>query len=209
MIRLPPLPYAYEALEPTLSAETMRTHHDKHHAKYVETVNKLAPEAGLGDADLETIIREAEGRKLTKLLNNAGQAWNHAFFWDGMTPEQGEAGGDLAGAIGEAFGGVAGLREAFVKEGASHFGSGWVWLAADAGRLSVLSTHDGETLAGKAQTPLLVCDLWEHAYYLDYKQDRKGFLERWFDTLANWRFAEAQLAAAQGRGEPWQFKMAA
>jgi superoxide dismutase, Fe-Mn family len=84
-----------------------------------------------------------------------------------------------------------------------------VWLACDHGRLSVLSTHDGGTLADKPQTPLLVCDLWEHAYYLDYKQDRKGFLERWFDTVASWSFAEAQLLAAQGRHEPWHFRMAA
>lgn len=209
MIQLPPLPYAYDALEPTIGAETMRTHHDKHHAKYVDTVNKLAPGAGLEGKDLETIIAEAERKELTKLLNNAGQAWNHAFFWDCMTPDRREPGGELEGAIGEAFGGLQGLKEAFVKEGAEHFASGWVWLVADEGRLKVCSTHDGGTLAGKPQTPLLVCDLWEHAYYLDYKQDRKGFLERWFDTVANWDFAERQLAAAQGRGEPWHFRMAA
>ncbi|HEY8573059.1 superoxide dismutase [Phenylobacterium sp.] len=209
MIKLPPLPYAYEALEPAISAETMRTHHDKHHAKYVEAVNKLAGEAGLDGRDLEAIIAGAEARKATKLLNNAGQAWNHAFFWDCMTPERGAPGGELESAIGETFGTLEGLRDAFVKEGADHFGSGWVWLACDQGRLSVLSTHDGGTLANRPQTPLLVCDLWEHAYYLDYKQDRKTFLERWFDTVANWAFAESQLEAAQGRHEPWHFRMAA
>ena len=209
MIQLPPLPYAYDALEPTIGAETMKTHHDKHHAKYVETVNKLAPGAGLEGKDLETIIAEAERKELTKLLNNAGQAWNHAFFWDCMSPDRRQPSGELEGAIGEAFGGLDGLKEAFVKEGAEHFASGWVWLAADQGRLLVCSTHDGGTLANKAQTPLLVCDLWEHAYYLDYRQDRKGFLERWFDTVASWEFAGRQLAAAQGRGEPWHFRMAA
>jgi Fe-Mn family superoxide dismutase len=211
MIKLPPLPYAYEALEPVISAETMRTHHDKHHAKYVETVNKLAGEAGLDGKSLEDIIAEAEkgGSAGRKLLNNAGQAWNHAFFWDCMTPERRDPTGQLESAIGEAFGGLPGLKEAFVKEGAEHFGSGWVWLVAEQGRLGVLSTHDGGTMANRPQTPLLVCDLWEHAYYLDYKQDRKGFLERWFDSVAGWDFAEAQFAAAMGRQERWRFEMAA
>jgi superoxide dismutase, Fe-Mn family len=209
MIKLPPLPYAYEALEPAVSAQTTRTHHDKHHAKYVETVNKLAAEHGLDGKDLETIIAEAERRNLEKLINNAGQAWNHAFFWDCMTPERRDPSGDLEGAIGEAFGSLQGLKDAFVKEGAEHFASGWVWLAADQGRLAVLSTHDGGTLANRPQVPLLVCDLWEHAYYLDYKQDRKGFLETWFDRVANWAFAEEQFAAAQGRHQPWHFRMAA
>ena len=209
MIKLPPLPYPYEALEPAISAETMRTHHDKHHAKYVETVNKLAGENDLEGRDLETILAEAERRHLKTLINNAGQAWNHAFFWDCMTPDRRDPTGELEGAIGEAFGSLQGLRDAFVKEGAGHFASGWVWLACDQGRLAVMSTHDGGTLANKPQTPLLVCDLWEHAYYLDYKQDRKGFLERWFDGVAHWGFAERQFAAAHGRQEPWHFSVAA
>jgi Fe-Mn family superoxide dismutase len=211
MIKLPPLPYAYDALEPTISATTMQTHHDKHHAKYVETVNKLAQEAGLDGRSLEDIIAAAEktGSGGKTLLNNAGQAWNHAFFWDCMSPERRDPGGELEAAIGAAFGGLAGLKAAFVKEGAGHFGSGWVWLAVDQGRLSVTSTHDGGTLANRPQVPLLVCDLWEHAYYLDYKQDRKGFLERWFDSVANWTFAEAEFAAAAGRREPWHFELAA
>lgn len=209
MIRLPPLPYAYDALEPAISAETLRTHHDKHHAKYVETVNTLAGEAGLGDKSLEEIIAEAGRRKATKLLNNAGQAWNHAFFWDCMTPERRDPQGQLEAAIGAAFGGLTGLKDAFVKAGAEHFASGWIWLVADNGRLGVLATHDGGTLADRPQTPLFACDLWEHAYYLDYKQDREGFLERWFDSVANWAFAEGQFAAAMGGHEPWRFQLAA
>jgi Fe-Mn family superoxide dismutase len=211
MIKLPPLPYAFNALEPTVSATTMKTHHDKHHAKYVETVNKLAAEAGLDRKSLEAIIAEAEkkGPSARKLLNNAGQAWNHAIFWDAMTPTRRDPGGELEAAIGEAFGGLAGLKEAFVKEGEGHFGSGWMWLVVDQGRLGVLSTHDGGTLANRPQVPLLVCDLWEHAYYLDYKQDRKAFLEGWFDKVANWAFAESQFDAAAGHGEPWRFELAA
>ncbi len=209
MIKLPPLPYACEALEPAISAETMRTHHDKHHAKYVETVNELAAELDLDGKSLEEIIVEAEHHGFTKLLNNAGQAWNHAIFWESMTPRRRDPQGELAGAIESAFGGLPELRAAFVEEGAGHFASGWVWLAADGLGLSVTSTHDGGTLAGKPHTPLLVCDLWEHAYYLDYRQDRLAFLERWFDSVANWAFAEAQFDAARGRHAPWRFQMAA
>jgi Fe-Mn family superoxide dismutase len=209
MIRLPELPYAYEALQPTMSAETLRTHHDKHHAKYVDVANQLAGEAGLEGRSVEEIVAEAEQRGLKKLFNNAAQAWNHAFFWDCMTPQRRDPGGELATAIGTAFGGLAELKAKFVQEGADHFASGWVWLAADGAELSVLSTHDGGTLAHDPRTPLLVCDVWEHAYYLDYKQDRKTFLEAWFDRLADWEFAEAQFAAAQGRHQPWTFQLVA
>ncbi|MCR5878538.1 superoxide dismutase [Phenylobacterium sp. J367] len=209
MIKLPPLPYPYEALEPTISATTMRTHHDKHHAKYVETTNTLAKEKGLDGKSLEEIIAAAEKAGEKKLFNNAAQAWNHAFFWTCMTPERQEPTAELMALIGEAFGGLAGLKEKFVQVGADHFASGWVWLAVEDGKLTVVDTHDGGTLAHKAPTPLLVCDVWEHAYYLDYKQDRKAFLEKWFDTVANWEFAAHQLAAAQGREEAWRFAEAA
>jgi Fe-Mn family superoxide dismutase len=209
MIILPELPYGYDSLSPTISADTMRTHHDKHHAKYVETANKLAADNGLDGRSVEDIVAEAERRSLTKLFNNAAQAWNHAFFWECMTPERRDPRGEILAAIEQAFGGLAGLKEKFVQEGVDHFASGWVWLAADGAEVSVLSTHDGGTLAHDRRTPLLVCDVWEHAYYLDYKQDRKGFLERWFDNVADWEFAEAQYAAAQGRHEAWSFRIAA
>jgi Fe-Mn family superoxide dismutase len=209
MITLPELPYAYDALSPTISSDTMHTHHDKHHAKYVENANKLAAENGLEGKSVEELVAEAEKRGLKKLFNNAAQAWNHAFFWDCMTPDRRDPTGELEAAIEGAFGGLAGLKEKFVTEGADHFASGWVWLAADGADLVVLSTHDGGTLANDPRTPLLVCDVWEHAYYLDYKQDRKSFLERWFDNVADWEFAEAQYAAAQGAHEPWTFQDAA
>ena len=209
MITLPELPYGYDALQPTISSDIMHAHHDKHHAKYVEVANQLAKENGLEGKSLEEIVAEAEKRGLKKLFNNAAQAWNHSFFWDCMTPERRDPTGELFAAIGQAFGGLAGLKQKFVDEGVGHFGSGWVWLAADGAELSVLSTHDGGTLAHDAKTPLIVCDVWEHAYYLDYKQDRKSFLERWFDNLADWEFAEAQYAAAQGRHEAWTYQDAA
>jgi Fe-Mn family superoxide dismutase len=209
MLKLPPLPYAYEALEPTISAETMRTHHDKHHARYLETVNACIAELDLEDQTLEQIVVEAERQGFKKLLNNAGQAWNHAIFWDGMTPARRDPQGELMDAIEVRFGHLAALKEEFVEKGADHFASGWVWLVAEGSGLSVVTTHDGGTLANKRLTPLLVCDLWEHAYYLDYRQDREPFLDRWFDNLANWAFAEDQFAAARGRHAPWQFDMAA
>ncbi|MDB5445736.1 MAG: Superoxide dismutase [Phenylobacterium sp.] len=209
MITLPELPYPYDALSPTMSADTMHTHHDKHHAKYVETANELVAENGLKVRTLEEIVAEAERRGLKKLFNNAAQAWNHAFFWDCMTPARRDPQGELMGAIDQAFGGLSGLKEKFVQEGADHFASGWVWLAVDGGKLVVVSTHDGGTLANDPRTPLLVCDLWEHAYYLDYKQDRHTFLQRWFDAVPHWEFAEAQFDAARGRHEPWRCQLAA
>ncbi|MDB5453347.1 MAG: superoxide dismutase, partial [Caulobacteraceae bacterium] len=127
----------------------------------------------------------------------------------GMTPARRDPQGELMGAIKATFGSLPALKEEFVKEGGEHFASGWVWLVAEGSGLAVTTTHDGGTLANKPETPLLVCDLWEHAYYLDYQQDRHAFLERWFDSVANWAFAEDQFAAARGRRPPWHFEMAA
>lgn len=196
MIELPALPYDYDAFEPTISEETMRLHHDKHHATYVEKTNALAAKAGLGVEPLEDIIKAAKAKDDKPLFDNAAQAWNHAFFWASMTPDQAKPQGDLAAAIDAAFGDLAGLKTKFVDEGKGHFGSGWVWLAKVGGDLKVLSTHDAEDLVTEAgKTPLLVCDLWEHAYYLDHQNDRAGFLGKWFDQLANWAFAAEQFAA--------------
>ena len=206
MFKLPDLPYPHDALEPTISTETMRLHHDKHHAKYVETTNQLMEKEGLAAANLEDLVRQARLAGKTKLFNNAGQAWNHAFFWSCMTPSRSDPDGALAEAIGSAFGGLDGLKAAFVDEGVNHFGSGWVWLTATAEGLKVDSTHDGDNhLLETGDTPLLTCDLWEHAYYVDYRNDRKGFLEAWFDRVVDWRFAAAQLAAHQNQGPAWRY----
>ncbi len=206
MFRLPELPYAYDALTPTISANTMHLHHDKHHGAYVKTLNALLAAAGQHPESLEAVIRGA-GQTDPKLFNNAAQAWNHGFFWEAMAPSAGPPTGDLHTAIGAAFGDIAGLGEAFVEEGAAHFGSGWVWLVADsAGALSVRSTHDAHNMVAEgAPTPLLVCDLWEHAYYLDYKNDRKAYLGAWFKAAPNWPFAATQFAAATGQGEAWRY----
>jgi Fe-Mn family superoxide dismutase len=206
MFTLPDLPYAYDALEPVISERTMRVHHDKHHAGYVNTLNRLLSEAGKTPLTLESVIGDALKSGDKKLFNNAGQAWNHSFFWQAMMTRREPPTGDLASAIDRAFGSFEGLKAAFVAEGVGHFGSGWVWLVADrAGRLSVCSTHDAnDTVTQADTTPLLVCDLWEHGYYLDYQNDRKSYLEAWFGSLPNWRFASSQYMASQEGGEAWR-----
>lgn len=203
MYVLPDLPYAYDALSPVLSETTLRTHHDKHHQRYVTVTNEVL--AGAAPTSLEAVVRQAAASGDRKLYNNAGQAWNHALFWDSMTPASVAPKGALAQAIVAGFGDLEGLKAKFVAEGVAHFGSGWVWLIAKDGVVSVVSTHDGATALELDGTPLLVCDLWEHAYYLDHKNDREGFLKAWWDKLANWSLAESQFAAAAGEGEAWAY----
>src|SRR5262249_47281096 len=143
------------------------------------------------------------------LFNNAAQAWNHSFFWESMHSEARRPGGLLLQSIVSNFGSFDALGERIIAEGAGHFGSGWVWLVAHADRLSVLPTHDAGTPIIDAEiTPLLACDVWEHAYYLDYRQDRATWLTVWWDRLANWHFAERQYQSALGCGEAWRFPLA-
>ena len=207
MFELPALPYAYEALEPVISGNTMHFHHDKHHKAYVDTTNTLLKDAGSSPASLEAVIREAKSSGNTKLFNNSAQAWNHAFFWNSMTDQAAKPAGELAAAIEGAFGDLAGLKQKFVEAGVGQFGSGWAWLVADkAGKLQVVTTHDaGLPSEDGGAIPILVCDVWEHAYYLDHQNNRKGFLEAWFDALPNWSFAAKQFAAAKGQGEAWRY----
>ena len=210
MFILPTLPYAYDALEPKLSHDTLHVHHDKHHRTYVEKTNSLAKAAGLDGRPLEDVVRAAQRNGDTKLFHNAAQAWNHAFFWLSMTPHGAALPAELKAAIDQAFGSVGALEDAFVTEGTEHFGSGWVWLAVGPDGLKVLSTHDADdTLIKEGLFPLLVCDLWEHAYYLDYQNDRQGFLRRWIGNIADWTFAERQFAASQGAGEGFCYPVAA
>jgi Fe-Mn family superoxide dismutase len=190
MFILPALPYAYDALEPVVSAKTFTFHHDKHHKAYVDTTNTLLKEAGQSPATLEEVVMSASG----KLFNNAAQAWNHAFFWESMTPTYEAPSQEFAA-----------LRDTFVNEGATHFASGWVWIVAEGSDLKVISTHDADTALKHGVHPIIVCDLWEHAYYLDYQNNRKGYLEAWFDKAANWAFAEAQLAAAKNKNEAYAY----
>jgi Fe-Mn family superoxide dismutase len=207
MFELPDLPYAYDALEPVISGRTMKFHHDKHHKAYVDTTNTLLKDANAAPDSLESVIRAAKASGNKKLFNNAAQAWNHAFFWNAMTGNAEKPGGELAAAIDGACGDLAGLKQRFVADGVAQFGSGWVWLTANAeGQLQVVTTHDaGEPVEDGASVPILVCDVWEHAYYLDHQNDRKGFLEAWFDALPNWSFATRQFAAARGQGQAWRY----
>ncbi len=185
----------------------MRVHHGKHHARYVDVTNELLTEAVGANFSLEEIVVGAWRRGARKLFNNAAQALNHGLFWESMSPGWSAPSGDLAAAL-QAFDG--GVRERFIAEGLGHFGSGWVWLASSEGALSIVTTHDGDSVARTAGlTPLLVCDLWEHAYYLDHKNDRAGYLSGWWDQLASWSFAQRQYDASLGRSLAWTYPTAA
>jgi superoxide dismutase, Fe-Mn family len=202
MYVLPPLPYDEGALRPVIGVETMRTHHGKHHAGYVSAVNELLGDAA-GSRPLEDVIADAHKTGSRKLFNNAAQAWNHAFFWESMAPAAAPVEGPLQDALNAGSGNLDAFKDRFVAEGVAHFASGWVWLVASKRKLEVVSTHDAEQpwLDTTGGTPLLVCDLWEHAYYLDYKNERGQFLRAWVDRLANWKFAASQYAATS-RGDP-------
>ena len=203
---LPPLPYGLEDLQPHLSAETLRIHHGRHHAKYVENLNRLLSEQAISRESLEDVIQLAAETGNAALFNNAAQTWNHSFFWESMTPHETAPAGALAQSIADTFGTPDKLRERFIAEGAGHFGSGWVWLVSRHGTIAVLSSHDANTpIIDDNTVPLLTCDVWEHAYYIDHRQDRATWLAVWWDKLANWRLAEQQFAAARGRQAPWRF----
>ncbi len=207
MFALPALPYPYDALAPVISAETLRFHHDKHHAGYVSAMNAILARTAAHPASLEALVPSAAAESDIRLFNNAAQAWNHAFYWVAMSPYHEQPTGELEMAINTAFGSLADLKAVFVAAGVGHFGSGWVWLAADMhGRLQVTTTHDAGSILTQPQlTPLLVADLWEHAYYLDHRNDRRAHLEAWFDALPNWSFAATQLAATRSDASPWGY----
>jgi len=198
-ISLMPLPYARDALAPAISADTLDTHHGKHHRAYVDKTNAGIDGGPLAQASLKEIIRSARSGN-QGLFNNAAQTWNHGFYWASLSPQRSQPSGDLAAAI-ESFGGQDKLMEELATRGANHFASGWVWLASDNGRLTVEETHDAETLADQGPTPLLVIDLWEHAYYLDRKNVRPDYLKAVLADLLNWDFAAENLA----RGATWTY----
>jgi Fe-Mn family superoxide dismutase len=184
------LPFAKDALEPHMSAETLGFHHDKHHAKYVNTLNELLSKSGEEPESLEALICESEG----KVFNNAAQAYNHEFFWNCLSPQGGgEPPEALAKALTDSFGSVDKFREAFTTAAATHFGSGWAWLVrTKAGKLEVTSTHDADCPLRAGSTPLLTCDVWEHAYYVDYRNDRGAYVEA-FWKMVDWKKVAARL----------------
>ena len=193
-LKLIPLPYADDALAPAISAETLQTHHGKHHQTYVTKTNEAAKAMGMADASLEEIIAAARDKGDNPAFNNAAQTWNHGFYWHSLAPDGGKPSGALAKAIERDFGSLEMLGEELRSRGEKHFASGWIWLAETAGKLSVEETHDGETLALGDRKPLLTIDVWEHAYYIDRKNERPKYLKAVIADLLNWEFAASNLA---------------
>jgi len=189
-IKIPDLPYATDALEPHVSGETMELHYGKHHRGYVEKLGKLIEDTRYSDMPLEQIITAARERGDTDIFNNAAQAWNHAFFWKCLMPSgQTEPVGRIRELVENEYGSVDRFKDAFRGAATSQFGSGWTWLVLDGGKLRILSTSDADTPAGTRMTPLLTLDVWEHAYYVDYRNERARYVDAVLDNLINWRFA--------------------
>lgn len=200
-ITLLPLPYADTALEPVVSATTLQTHHGKHHNTYVVKTNAAIEGTDLADASLEAIVDAAVAKGDKALFNNAAQTWNHGFYWHSLTTEASAPEGDLAAAIDASFGSLDALKAELAAQGTAHFASGWVWLVAKDGKLSVEQTHDAASYADLSGNPLLVIDLWEHAYYVDYKNLRPDYLKQVIDSRLNWAFAAENLS----RGTLWTY----
>lgn len=192
---LPPLPFAENALEPFLSGRTLSYHYGKHHRTYVDTLNKLVSGSEWESAPLEDVVVESAGLEDKKaVFNNAAQAWNHSFFWECLRPGGGGMPqGRIHDEIEEAFSSFNEFKNVFTAAAVAQFGSGWAWLVQDAGSLKVITTSNADNPLARGQTALLTCDLWEHAYYLDYQNRRKDFVQAFLDRLANWDFAESQM----------------
>lgn len=187
---LPELPYAYDALDPYMSAETLEYHHDKHHNAYVTKGNELIEKLDhMGDT-LEEVVINAHKKGEQALFNNAGQHWNHKHFWNWMKPNGGGARpGELEAAINDSFGSFDAFRQKFIDAGVTQFGSGWAWLVLDAnGKLDILKTANADNPLTHGKTALLGCDVWEHSYYIDYRNARPKYLEAFVDNLVNWEY---------------------
>ena len=189
---LPALPYALDALAPHISQETLEFHYGKHHQTYVTNLNNLTAGTDHEGATLDDVIMAADGG----LFNNAAQVWNHTFYWNCLKPNGGgEPSGALAEAINKKFGSFATFKEEFTKCAVGTFGSGWGWLVKNPdGSVELLSTSNAGTPATSGKKALLTCDVWEHAYYIDYRNLRQKFVETFLDKLANWEFAQANFA---------------
>jgi len=193
-IALPKLPYAHDALEPHVSARTLSFHYDKHHRGYFEKLNKLIDGTPYAELPLEDVISRARKNADLDILNNAAQVWNHTFLWRSMTPGgAGEPGGRIGELVEKSFGGLDGFKQQFRDAALSQFGSGWTWLVQDGPTLRIVSTGNADSPVGTRMTPLLTLDVWEHAYYLDYQNDRAGYTDAFLDKLIDWDFAAANL----------------
>jgi Fe-Mn family superoxide dismutase len=197
-LELPSLPYAYDALGPYMSKETLEFHHDKHHLAYVTNGNNLLKDSPLAGKSIEDICRTAFAEKIAGLVNNVGQHYNHIHFWNWMKPNGGGKNlpGKLAKAIDSDLGGYDKMRADFIQAGLTQFGSGWCWLAVKDGKLTVTKTPNGENPLMHGATPILGCDVWEHSYYIDYRNLRQKYLEAFVDNLVNWDYVEAMFAKA-------------
>jgi Fe-Mn family superoxide dismutase len=193
---LNPLPFLKDSLGPTLSAQTLEFHHGKHHAAYVNTLNELIAGTPYETQSLEQIIRataKAQGKE-KKIFNNAAQAWNHDFFWQSLAPNGGGAVPEpVSKRIAASFGSVETFREKFIDAAVDQFGSGWAWLVSRNGQLEIVTTHDADNPLTSDTEALWTCDVWEHAYYLDYQHERARFVGAVLDNIANWQFVGKRL----------------
>ena len=191
---LPDLPYAKDALAPHMSAETLEFHHGKHHKAYVDKTNGMLADKGLENASLIEVIKSASERGDKPLFNNSAQIWNHSFFWQCLAPAGStKPSGKLAEMIASEFGDHATLVEKLAKEATDHFASGWGWLVLEIGKLKVTSLHDADTPVAHGLIPLLTLDVWEHAYYIDYRNERPKFLKTVLENIVNWDFVAQNL----------------
>jgi len=191
-ITLPPLPFAQDALEPVISAETLQFHYGKHHQAYVTNLNKLIDGTPLAGKPLEEIILSSDGG----VFNNAAQVWNHTFYWSGLKPGAAGPSGALAEAIQHDCGSVDKLKEALLDAAKTQFGSGWAWLVFDGGHIKAVKTGNADMPMKHGQTALWVIDVWEHAYYIDYHNDRPKYAQQVLDNLIDWNFVAANFANA-------------
>lgn len=191
MFQLPPLPYALDALAPHISKETLEFHYGKHHQAYVNNLNNLIKDTEMSELSLEAIIMKSTGG----IFNNAAQVWNHTFYWHSMTPQsQGEPNGKLADAINKKFGSFDDFKKQFTQSATTLFGSGWTWLVKnEQGELEIMNTGNAGLPMKEHKQALITCDVWEHAYYIDYRNMRATYLEQ-FWKLANWKFASDNFA---------------
>jgi len=197
-LELPALPYAYDALQPYMSKETLEFHHDKHHQAYVTNGNNLLKDSPLAKKSVEEICRAAYEEKNMGLVNNVGQHYNHVHFWKWMKPNGGgkKLPGALMKTIDSDLGGYDKMRTDFVQAGVTQFGSGWCWIAVKGGKLVIMKTPNGENPLMHGATPILGCDVWEHSYYIDYRNARPKYLEAFVDNLVNWDHVEEMRASA-------------
>lgn len=197
---LPPLPFAKEALGDFMSAETLDYHHGRHHKAYIDKTNGMVGDKGLSGASLVEVVRAARETGDRGLFNNSAQAWNHSFYWNCLAPPEGQKPtGRLAAMIEEEFGSTQALLAALKEEAVGHFSNGWAWLVLDRDRLRITSLHDADTpLVHEGMKPLLTLDVWEHAYYIDYRNARPDFAEKVLGNIVNWDFVAGNL---DGDGE--------